>query len=81
MKFHKLKLQEQFFPAVQAGLKTAELRVNDRNYTVGDYLEMHEIDLLGNFSGNMVLAEVTHIANVDFILLGYVLLSIKLVKN
>lgn len=81
MKFHKLKLLEQFFPAVQAGLKTAELRVNDRDFAVGDYLEMHEVDLLGNLSGSMVLAEITHIANVDFIILGYVLLSIKLVKN
>ncbi len=81
MKFHKLKLRDEFFGAVQSGLKTAELRVNDRDYGVNDYLELHEVDLQGNFSGNMILVQVTHIANVDFLLLGYVLLSIKLIKN
>jgi ASC-1-like (ASCH) protein len=36
MKYHKLKIQPKYLKALQKGLKTAEIRFNDRQYTVQD---------------------------------------------
>lgn len=41
---HRLKLAKMFFDAVDTGKKSFELRKNDRNYQIGDVLEMHEMD-------------------------------------
>ena len=38
MKVHELKTDPDVFDAVAAGLKTFEIRYNDRNYQVGDQL-------------------------------------------
>lgn len=39
---HKLKCWPAFFAALKSGVKTFEMRQNDRNYQVGDTLELHE---------------------------------------
>lgn len=73
---HKLKILPEHFKPVYAGLKLAELRKNDRDYQVGDYLELCEWDGL-NFTGLFVEMEVIHIADVGSYLPGFVLLSMK----
>lgn len=40
---HRLKLAKMFFDAVDTGKKSFELRKNDRNYQIGDILELHEM--------------------------------------
>ena len=40
---HRLKLAKMFFNAVDTGKKSFELRKNDRNYQIGDILELHEM--------------------------------------
>lgn len=40
---HRLKLAKMFFDAVNTGKKSFELRKNDRNYQIGDILELHEM--------------------------------------
>ena len=40
---HRLKLASMFFNAVDTGKKSFELRKNDRNYQIGDILELHEM--------------------------------------
>lgn len=40
---HRLKLASMFFDAVDTGKKSFELRKNDRNYQIGDILELHEM--------------------------------------
>lgn len=40
---HRLKLAKMFFDAVDTGKKSFELRKNDRNYQIGDVLELHEM--------------------------------------
>lgn len=40
---HRLKLAKMFFDAVDMGKKSFELQKNDRNYQIGDVLELHEM--------------------------------------
>lgn len=40
---HRLKIAKMFFDAVDTGKKSFELRKNDRNYQIGDVLELHEM--------------------------------------
>ena len=40
MTIHFLKLQTEYFDAVLNGLKTFEVRKNDRDYRLGDTLEL-----------------------------------------
>lgn len=42
---HHLKLVQPYFDAVNLGFKTFELRFNDRNYQVGDFVQFSEWDL------------------------------------
>ena len=39
---HKLKIQQQYFEAVFKGLKTFELRKDDRKFQVGDWILLQE---------------------------------------
>ena len=40
---HELKIETQYYQAVEAGLKTFELRVNDRDFKVGDTVSLIEV--------------------------------------
>lgn len=41
-KKHSLKLDAKYYDLVALRIKTFEVRPNDRNYGVGDWLVMHE---------------------------------------
>lgn len=43
---HELKCLDVHFDAIRSGLKTAELRYDDRHYRVGDYLLLTRTQLL-----------------------------------
>lgn len=40
---HNLKIAPEYFAAVVAGVKHAEMRFNDRNYQTGDVLNLCEL--------------------------------------
>ena len=42
MKTHELKILPHYFDAVEKGIKTFEIRKNDRDFQVGDYLMLNE---------------------------------------
>lgn len=42
-KVHSVKIQGKWSDKFFAGLKLWELRLNDRNYCIGDFLEFHVI--------------------------------------
>lgn len=44
MKSHKLKTHVEYYKLVVSGEKNWELRLNDRNYEVGDQLILEEYD-------------------------------------
>ncbi|APU93214.1 RNA-binding protein [Escherichia phage vB_EcoS-IME253] len=71
---HELKISPIHFEPVEAGLKLAELRKNDRNFSIGDKLILKEFED-GEYTGRIVIKEVLHIADVSSYLPGYVLLS------
>jgi hypothetical protein len=59
---HDLKTWPEMFAAVASGEKTAEIRRNDRNFAVGDWLDLGEFDPETRvYTGRSLLVEVTHI--------------------
>ncbi|EBF8098775.1 DUF3850 domain-containing protein [Salmonella enterica subsp. enterica] len=73
---HNLKIAPEYFAAVVAGVKHAEMRFNDRNYQTGDVLNLCEWDD-GTFTGAFVSADVTHVCELPSVP-GYALLSFEL---
>src|SRR5690606_42114912 len=41
---HHLKILDQYYEDIESGLKTLEVRVNDRNYEVGDIIQFNVIN-------------------------------------
>lgn len=72
---HRLKILPEFYQAVALGVKTFEIRKNDRNYKVGDTLE-----LVAHFNGENI-GDVALVCDVVFITdyeqkPGYVVMAI-----
>lgn len=74
-KTHQLKTLPEFFDAVINGNKKAELRANDRDFSVGDYLLLTEWECGGGYSGRKVIVVVTDITPCDFAAPNLVMLS------
>lgn len=85
---HELKILPEYFEAVASGRKQFEIRKNDRDFKVGDYIILREWGERYNFdewpdfvawrdyTGNSYKAEITYItdyAQQD----GYVVLGIR----
>ena len=77
---HYLKILPKHFQPVSEGKKLAELRENDRGFSVGDWLHLEEFDGK-EYTGRNLTAEILHVADVGAYLNGYVLLSIKLLAD
>lgn len=58
---HQVKLQRQFFEQKIEGCKSWELRIDDRNYRIGDYLGENEIDEAGDYTGRFVIEKIVDI--------------------
>lgn len=78
---HALKTWLRFFPDVAEGIKTFELRKDDRPYNVDDTVILQEYDELKNeYTGNEAAFSITYILrNAQFFGLkeGYCILGIK----
>ena len=75
---HELKILPQYFQAIWNGIKTFELRKDDRNYQCGDELVLREWDVNG-YTGSVLLVRVTYVLrNMEEYGLkdGYVILGI-----
>jgi len=75
---HELKLAPEYFADVYLGLKTFELRKNDRDYKPCDLLRLREYD--GEFTGRETCRTITYILKdvPEFGLMdGYVILGMK----
>ncbi len=79
MTMHELKCYPEHFDPVARGVKTVELRLNDRNYQVGDTLFLREYEPLERaYTGRTAHAAITHIVSGgEWLSPGYVALSIR----
>jgi hypothetical protein len=87
MKIHQLKTLPQHFRDVRRRVKTAEVRKNDRDFVVGDILDLREYrpefkGVEAYLSGSYVLARITHIlpleefiSETDYVVLSFEILG------
>ena len=77
-RIHKLKCWPEFYAALIAGDKRDELRLNDRNYKVGDVLILQEYDNnIDLYTGDESKWLVTWIVDGFGLKDGYVAMSVK----
>lgn len=76
---HELKIEPQYLQQIVSGKKTFEIRFNDRNYNVGDYLSLREyFPETGKIGDNYIIVLVTSICDdIRFVKPGYVVMSIR----
>ena len=75
---HRLKIAPQYFKDLVSGVKTFEVRRNDRNFKVGDIVTLEEYKD-GNYTSNYVNAEITYILDDHkYCKEGFVVFGIKL---
>lgn len=80
-KVHQIRLAKSYFDDVASGIKSFELRKNDRGYKVGDVLEMMEF-ADGKNTGRMVKVLVTYILE-DYTGIedGYCIMATKIIEE
>lgn len=61
MTVHYLKIKPEYYKDVECGLKTFELRKNDRNFQVGDVLMLIKLDDKGNETDQVTRVNVNYI--------------------
>ncbi|EAE5185442.1 DUF3850 domain-containing protein [Listeria monocytogenes] len=76
MKTHELKILSKYFWDILEGKKTFEIRKNDRDYQVGDYLILKELKD-EKHTGRKLPVVVTYITDYEQ-KEGYVVMGIKL---
>lgn len=61
---HSLKTWPQYFEAVRQERKTFEIRENDREFKVGDWLQLHEwCPKSKDYTGRVILTRVTYLTD------------------
>lgn len=77
MKLHELKIRPEHFVDLSLGKKPYEIRLNDRNYEVGDILWLRVIDG-GEYDGYEGLYRIKHIlSEFEGLAKGYVALALN----
>ena len=61
MKVNYLKIKPEYFKDIECGVKTFELRKNDRDFKVGDVLMLIKLDNEGNETDQAMTVKVTYI--------------------
>ncbi len=82
MTIHKLKLDACYYDDSASGIKTFEIRKNDRNFKVGDILELREwvwseLEGTGAYTGEVHWKIITYILDdAEYLRDGYVCLGV-----
>ena len=78
MKVHELKIDPKYFDEIVDGIKTFEVRRNDRDFKVGDLLKLKEYDREKEiYTGHETVVEIRYILdNQQYLREGYVILGI-----
>ncbi|BBB29344.1 DUF3850 domain-containing protein [Neptunomonas japonica] len=86
MKKHHLKTDPQVFQQSLAGLKPFEIRLNDRDFAVGDILVLQETTTTGfriqegaplEYTGSELVTEITSIVSGYGLSDGWVVMGVK----
>ena len=78
---HQIKISPKFFKDVCSGIKQFELRFNDRQYKVGDLVQMMEFEK-DEYSGLFVIVEITYmIENYNGLSIGYCIFGFKIITK
>lgn len=79
---HFLKEDELYYNDVITGKKTFEVRYNDRDYKVGDYICLNERRINGAYTGRREFFRIEYILDhPQYCKDGYVILAIKSCKE
>lgn len=73
---HELKIEPEYFDNLVSGRKKAEIRLNDRDYQVGDEIQFYNI-LHARIGSNSPIFVITHIHSGLGMADGYVCLSVE----
>jgi len=72
---HELNILPEYFQAVKTGIKTFEVRKNDRGFEVGDILILREWD--GTYTGPNIKVKTTYIlGNFEGLKEDYIVMAI-----
>lgn len=75
---HRLKTLPEYFQALLSGDKTFEVRRNDRNFKVGDRLQLQEYDAdTGEYTGMEITRLVTYVLANEYAPPGHVIMGLK----
>ena len=75
---HKLKVWTEFYVDLESGLKKFEIRINDRDYKVGDYLLLCDYNKnTDEYSGKEIFKQITYIVEGFGLKDGYICLGIE----
>jgi len=80
MSVHDLKILPEYFEPIAEGVKTFEVRKNDRGFAVGDRLNLRQWrpEPFNDYIGGEIEAVVTYILdNEQYLQPGYVVLGIE----
>jgi len=83
MKKHRLKLDAAYYQDSASGIKTFEIRKNDRDFRVGDILELREwiwsrSESKGTYTGEVHWKIITYILDdTEYLRDGYVCLGVS----
>jgi hypothetical protein len=79
MKTHRVKSWPEFFDAISLGVKTFDLRKDDRGYQVGDNIQFEEFNgVLSKYTGKTATRRIIYILrNFDGLMPGYCILGIS----
>ena len=77
---HDLKISPKYYRDIESNGKTFEIRFNDRNFQVGDILNLREF-AGGEYTGRHILCDVGYILdNPDYCKEGYVIMQLTNIK-
>jgi len=85
MKIHRLKLSFKYYEESEKGIKNFEIRKNDRDFKVGDILELREWIYGcdgGKYTGNAHFKIITYILDdTEYLKDGYVCLGLAPIED
>jgi ASC-1-like (ASCH) protein len=75
---HELKIIPEYFQAIWDGKKPFEVRKNDRNYQVGDTVQLNEFDPKHQqYTGGCLYRTITYVLdNPDYVKDGFVIFGL-----